>query len=200
VRGVLFDLLMAVMDSLSVWTEAAGGGERGIEWRDAVTARMMASSSYAPYEPLVAEGAAAIDLPIGAADRLVKRWAEMVPWPDAASISGLSIPYAFVTNCSGRLAGAAARRSGLEPRFVLSAEEAGRYKPHPAVYREACRRLGTDPAATMFVAGSPYDAAGARAAGLRSTLVVRRPDHHADDATIIVVASLHDAVSAIDPR
>ncbi len=109
---------MAVMDSLSVWTEAAGGGGRGIEWRDAVTARMMASSSYAPYEPLVAEAAAAIDLPIGAADRLVKRWAEMVPWPDAAAISGLSIPYAFVTNCSGRLAGAAARRSGLEPRFV----------------------------------------------------------------------------------
>ncbi len=40
---------------------------------------------------------------------------------------------------------------------------------------------------------------GAPAAGLRSTLVVRRPDHHADDATIIVVASLHEAVSAIDP-
>jgi hypothetical protein len=40
---------------------------------------MMASSSYAPYEPLVAAAAAAIGLPIGAADRLVKRWAEMVP-------------------------------------------------------------------------------------------------------------------------
>ncbi|MBA3627413.1 MAG: HAD hydrolase-like protein [Chloroflexi bacterium] len=94
------------------------------------------------------------------------------------------------------------RRATLGTRTTvrLSAEEAGRYKPHPAVYREACRRLGTDPAATMVVAGSPYDAAGARAAGLRSTLVVRRPDHHADDATIIVVASLHDAVSAIDPR
>ena len=102
---------MAVMDSLTVWTDAAGGRRRGLEWRDAVTARMMASGSYAPYESLVAEAAAAMPPP------------------------------------------------------------------------------GTDPAATMFVAGSPYDAAGARAAGLRSTLVVRRPDHHADDATIIVVAA-----------
>ncbi len=191
---------MAVMDSLSVWTDAAGGRRRGLEWRDAVTARIMASGSYAPYEPLVEEAAKAIGLPTGAADRLVERWAEMVPWPDAAAVSGVSIPYAFVTNCSGRLAEAAARRSGLEPRFVLSAEEAGRYKPHPTIYRDACRRLGTDAGATMFVAGSPYDAAGARAAGLRTTLVVRRPEHHADDATIIVVPSLHNVVSAIDPR
>ena len=197
-RGVLFDLLMAVMDSLTVWTDAAGGRRRGLEWRDAVTARIMASGSYAPYESLVAEAAAAVGLPTGAAGRLVARWAEMVPWPDAAAISGLSIPYAFVTNCSGWLAGAAARRSGLEPRFVLSAEEAGRYKPHPTVYREACRRLGTDPAATMFVAGSPYDAAGAQAAGLRSSLVVRRPDHDAD-ATTVVLTTLHDVLGAIDP-
>ena len=71
----------------------------------------------------------------------------MEPWPDAAALSRLSLPYGFVTNSSETLARIAAGRfSGSEPRFTLSAEVAGWFKPQPPIYRAACERLGLDPA------------------------------------------------------
>jgi len=189
---------MGVMDSLQTWTAAGGDSERGLRWRDTVTERMVAARSYSPYEDLVVDAAAQVGLPAAAAVELFDRWSDMEPWPDAAALARLSLPYGFVTNCSTALAQIAAHRSGLRPRFTMSAQEAGWYKPEPAIYRAACRKLGTAPEATMFVAGTPYDAAGARAAGLHAWLVLRRPDHHAPDAYISVATSLETVVAASD--
>ena len=196
-QGILFDLLMAVMNSLDVWQAAAGDRSRGLEWRDRVTARMAALGRYQPYEELVRLAAGEAGLEPDASRRLVEAWAGMDPWPDAAAIAGISVPYGFVTNCSTRLARIAAERSGMQPRFTLSAEEAGWYKPAVPIYREACRRLGSAPERAAFVAGSPYDAAGARAAGLHAWLVLRRDDHRSPLPAIRVVASLADAVADI---
>lgn len=58
---------------------------------------------------------------------------------------------------------------GLEEFFevVLISEEVGRRKPHPAIFREATRRLGCRADTTLFVGDSATDdVAGARAAGL----------------------------------
>jgi HAD superfamily hydrolase (TIGR01493 family) len=175
VEAVLFDLLMAVMDSPAVWARAAGEAGRGLAWRDAVTARMVRSGRYRPYEELVASAADALDLPPTSIDRLWSAWPTMDPRPDADVIGRLSLPYAFVTNCSIALAHATADRSGLDPSFVLPAEEAGLYKPSPGIYRMACSRLRAAPERTLFVAGAAYDAAGASAAGLPAALVIRRP-------------------------
>ena len=196
-RGVLFDLLMGVMNSLETWTAAAGDPESGLRWRDEVTARMVAARAYTPYEDLVADAAPAAGLPRDTAAQLFDRWSRMDPWPDAEAISRLSIPYAFVTNCSTALAQVAAHRSRLQPQFTMSAEEAGWFKPEPAIYQAACRRIGLDPARTMLVAGSPYDAAGARAAGLQAWLVVRRADHRPAAANIQAAGSLVEIVDAI---
>lgn len=196
--GVLFDLLMAVMNSLETWSASAPDPALGPAWRDAVTVRMAVSRSYAPYEEMVAEAAAEIGLPSGAPGELFDRWSDMQPWPDAAALSHLTLPYGFVTNCSTELARLAARRSGLTPRFTLSAEEAGWYKPDARIYREACRRLGSTPERTLFVAGSPYDVEGARASGLHAWLVVRRPDHRPSAASITTATSLAEVVAAID--
>lgn len=194
--GVLFDLLMAVMNSLATWASAAGDDRVALVWRDAATSRMVASRSYVPYRDLVADAADEAGLPPEAVERLFEEWAEMNPWPDAAAIRRLAVPYGFVTNCSAELARTAAGRSGLRPEVVLSAEEAGWYKPEARVYREAVRRLGTPLERTAFVAGSAYDAAGARAAGLRTWLVGRR------DAPTPVgvtgVPTLEDAIRDID--
>jgi 2-haloalkanoic acid dehalogenase type II len=165
---------MAVMNSLETWASAAGE-ERGLAWRDAVTDRMRAAGAYVAYDALVAETARDLGLPPTAVQRLRDAWARMRPWPDAAALAALSLPYAFVTNCSTALARQASALSGLAPRFTLSAEEAGWYKPRPEVYRQACVRIGSEPAHTWFVAGAAYDAAGAHAAGLRAWLVPRRP-------------------------
>lgn len=194
VDGVLLDLLMGVMNSLSTWTVAAGDRTRGLEWRDAVTARMVAAGAYTPYERLLADTASALDLAATAPTDLVDQWADMDPWPDAAALRRLHVPFGFVTNCSSRLAKVAAEHSGLVPVFVLSAEEAGWFKPDARVYLEACRRLGTAPDRTAFIAGSAYDAAGARAAGLPAWLVRRRADQPASVESVSVAVSLDEVV------
>jgi 2-haloalkanoic acid dehalogenase type II len=196
VDGVLLDLLMAVMNSLQVWSAAARDRARGLKWRDAVTARM-SQGAYRPYGEIVAEAAAEIGLPDGSRSELFESWKRMQPWPDAAALARLTLPYAFVTNSSTPLARIAAERSGLRPLFVLSAEEAGWYKPHRNVYREACRRLGSSPERIVFVAGSRYDAEGASAAGLQTWLVRRRPDQDIDEARIRVASSLEEVVESI---
>jgi 2-haloalkanoic acid dehalogenase type II len=187
--GILFDLLMAVMDSPGTWTAAADDRGRGLAWRDAATARMIAAGTYVPFEELVREAAADVGLPDSAASQLFDRWPTMRPRADAARVARLTVPFAFVTNCSTALARAAVQRSGLQPAFTLTAEEAGCYKPDPRIYQLACQRLGTDPRRTLFVAGAPYDAAGAQRAGLRVALVNRRPDL-APPAGVRVVGSL----------
>jgi 2-haloacid dehalogenase len=199
IRGVLFDLLMAVMNSVAVWTSVAGDPLRGLAWRDAVTARMAAAGTYVPYEALVAEAADEVNLPSVATRQLFARWPAMEAWPDAQAITDLSMPYAFVTNCSTKLATLTAERSGLHPRFTLSAEDAGCFKPTAQIYHEGCRRLGFPPHETAFVAGSPYDAAGARAAGLQTWLVVRRScdDQRSSQHPVRIATSLHAVVAEI---
>ena len=193
VDAVLLDLLMAVMNSLAIWSEVAGDERRGLAWKDAVTRRITASSAYVPFEEQVFAATADVGLPTEAASELFARWPEIEPWPDSAALARLALPYAFVTNCSQALAQVAAGKTRLAPRFVLSAEEAGWYKPDHRIYQEACRRLASLPASTLFVAGSAYDADGARAAGLPSVLVARRPDEHAERRA----ASLADIVAEI---
>jgi len=195
--AVLFDLLMGVMNSLELWEAAAQDRDRGLAWRDAVTKRMAATNSYEPYERLVEEVAIEIGLDAGASGELLDRWLRMKPWPDATAVDGLTVPYAFVTNCSAPLASVAARRSGLDPVFTLSAQEAGWYKPDERIYREACRRLDRPMDKVLFVAGSPYDADGARAAGLSVMQVARRPDHR-DDVSSHVATTLVEIVAAVE--
>jgi 2-haloacid dehalogenase len=197
IAGVLIDLLMAVMNSPEIWSAAAKDRRRGLAWRDAVTACMAAGGSYVPYEQLVADAAEEAGLDSGATARLVDAWTRMEPWPDSHALSRLSVPYGFVTNCSTELALIAAGRSGLQPQFTMSAEEAGWFKPHASIYLAARRRLGTEPARTAFIAGSPYDAEGARMAGLRPWLVLRRPDHRAGHNLISVATSLEEVVAAL---
>jgi 2-haloacid dehalogenase len=191
---------MAVMNSLETWTTAAGERELGIRWRDGVTAAMAASDGYLAYEELVNKVAANHGLPEVATARLVEGWGRMDPWPDAVALGDLALPFGFVTNCSTRLGQIAADRSGVDPRFTLTAEDVGRYKPDPLVYREGLRMLGIPASDVLFVAGSAYDAAGAHRAGLRTWLVLRRPDQRAPLSAIKVASSLREIVAAVNDR
>ena len=193
--AVLMDLLMATMDSVSTWAAAANDRQVGLAWRDAVTGRMIAAGRYVPFDDLVVAAAVDLQLPPEAPDRLRAAWSEMRPWPDAATAQGLRVPFAFVTNCSRALAAEAAERSGLNPAFTLSAEESGWYKPRPEMYRLACTRMDAAVGEVHFVAGAPYDAIGASDAGLRATLVARRPPAGPLPPGIAVVSSLAEALS-----
>lgn len=75
------------------------------------------------------------------------------------------------------------RRVGLADRVevLVGVDTLGVGKPDPAVFHEACRRLGTDPARTAYVGDElDVDALGAVAAGLVGVWVDRPGPRRAD--------------------
>ena len=168
-RAVLFDLLTALLDSWSLWDAVAGNRDDGRRWRATYLRNTYGEGRYRPYETLVREAAVAAGLPDSLGNELIARYGELTPWPEVAGVLGAlgrAVPLAVVTNCSERLGREAAARTGIAFAAVVTAERAGFYKPHPAPYRLALAELGVAPADCLFVAGSPYDLAGAGALGL----------------------------------
>ncbi len=68
------------------------------------------------------------------------------------------------------------RFAGLRDRFelVLSAQDAGAYKPAPPAYRMALDRTGTEGDDVCFVSTHWWDVAGAKRSGLHTAWVARR--------------------------
>ena len=170
VDAVVFDLLTALLDSWTVWNLTAGSVADGKRWRHEYLRLTYGCGAYRPYEELVAEAACNVGLPLTHADTLAARWPELRPWPEAASVLGAlvkrGIPLGTATNCSRVLGHQAADCARVPFAAVVTAEEAGFYKPRPEPYRAVLQRLGTDPARTLFVAGSPADVPGAQAVGM----------------------------------
>lgn len=72
--------------------------------------------------------------------------------------------------------------NGFSFDAVVDSEEVGRFKPHVSMFREACARLGVDPARAAYVGDSPWaDVAGARNAGLRAVWINRHGVDWPDD-------------------
>jgi 2-haloacid dehalogenase len=177
VRAVCFDLLSALLDSWSVWDGVAaslGRSELGRPWRQRYLQITSTVGGYRPYLELVARAALDAGLPDEAVPRLEAAWDDLQPWADVVpALAALRIPRAVATNCSVTLGLRAAACVGIPFDAVVTAEEAGAYKPDPAPYRLACERLGMAPREVAFVAGSPFDARGALAFGFPVTWVNR---------------------------
>jgi len=164
--AVGFDLLTALLDTWSLWSEVAGDRELGMRWHAASQA-LLRGRRYRPFEDIVRESAGEVDVDARRAGELLRRWGEFEPWPDVPPVlERLDGTRRFVvTNCSRKLGRLAAFRAG---RFelVVTAEEAGAYKPDPLPYRMALERLALDPAEVLFVAGSAHDVGGAARVGM----------------------------------
>lgn len=65
--------------------------------------------------------------------------------------------------------------AGLRPYFqdIISAEEVRVYKPTPAIYQHAAKRLGRAPAETRLISANPFDVTGALNARLKAAWVNR---------------------------
>jgi len=194
-RAVCFDLLSALLDSWSVWDRVAGSlghADLGRAWRGRYLEITSTVGGYRPYLALVVQAATGVGLPEEAASGLEQAWDQLRPWPDVVPALGvLEVPTAVVTNCSIALGRRAAACVGVSFDVVVTAEEAGAYKPDPAPYQLACERLGCAPAEVAFVAGSPFDALGAVAHGFRVTWVTRLGDPVPDGlARVKIVPSL----------
>jgi 2-haloalkanoic acid dehalogenase type II len=128
-----------------------------------------ATGAYRPYEDLVIESAESVGIGRAAGESLIVRWRELEPWPEAADVLdrlAQCLPLGVVTNCSVALGTQAAELVGVSFHSVITAEAVGTYKPHPRPYNAAVSALGTTPARTLFVAGSPGDIGGASHAGM----------------------------------
>lgn len=167
--AVIFDLLTALIDSWSLWNDVAGSEDDGLRWRKEYLRLTYGAGEYRPYETIVAEAAEAAEIDKAAAGELARRWNELKAWPETDRVLTELHKRAMlgvVTNCSVKLGHAAARSVFGEFKVVVTAEEAGYYKPRRETYAKTLEALGTDPARTLFVAGSAADVPGASALGM----------------------------------
>lgn len=165
-RAVGFDLLTALLDTWSLWADVAGDRALGMRWH-AASQQLLRGQVYRPYADITYESAESVGIPRRKADEFLRRFGEFSPWPDVpAVLAQLGDRKRFiVTNCSRDLGERAAGKAG---RFdlVVTAEDAGAYKPDPRPYRLALSRLGLEGPDVLFVAGSAHDVGGAARAGM----------------------------------
>jgi len=136
--AVGFDLLTALLDTWSLWSDVAGDRALGMRWHGASQA-LLRGRRYRPFEEIIRESASEVGVDAKRASTLLRRWGEFEPWPDVPPVlDRLDRTRRFVvTNCSRKLG----RLAALE-------------------------RLGLDPAEVLFVAGSAHDVGGAARAGM----------------------------------
>jgi putative hydrolase of the HAD superfamily len=91
-------------------------------------------------------------------------------------VSNFAIP-----ECVARLL----ERQGLEKLFdvVIVSGAVNKRKPHPEIYRKALEKLGVKAAETVFVGDTvDADVQGAKAAGMKTVYIERRPQENAEAA------------------
>ena len=109
--------------------------------------------------------------------RFMQVWQDLHPYED--SIQGLhrlAGKYRLVALSNGEpdfLHHLTANRIKFDFDAVISVEEGGAFKPHPAVYRSAARIIDSAPSTIMMVAAHSFDIMGARACGFRGAYVNR---------------------------
>jgi 2-haloacid dehalogenase len=115
-------------------------------------------------------------LPPGSAVRLADASERLLPWPDAAAGLDLlagDLPVLGLSNASRRVLAGLSAGGGLRWHQVLSAEDAGTYKPGREIYELA---LASAPAAAeppFMVAAHAWDLRAAAAAGMRTAYLPR---------------------------
>jgi 2-haloacid dehalogenase len=138
-------------------------------WRQAQLERTWELNQLGRFEPFDRVTRRALEkvapgLDAGAADRLCAAWLSLPPFPEAAAtlrrLRDAGARTAILSNGTAAMIEAALAAAGLVVDEVLSVERVGVYKPDPRVYALVPRD------GTLFVSANPFDADGARRAGL----------------------------------
>ncbi len=112
-------------------------------------------------------------------DALAGAWERLPAWPEAAEaladVRRRPIALAVLSNGDHGMLEALMRTFPVRFDRIISVE-GGKFKPHPSVYRKALAEMGVRADDLLHVAGSPTDAAGATAAGLRTIWINRAGD------------------------
>lgn len=209
VAAVVFDMDGVLLDSEQLWDVAREQlvAERGGRWHAGAQRAMMGMSSpewsrYMHEELGVPDAPAAIDAEV--VRRLSVLYREGLPLLPGAveAVEGLAArwPLGLASSSNRPLIDLALDLADLTARFAatVSSEEVPRGKPDPAVYLEAARRLGVDPAGCVAVEDSSNGLRAAHAAGMA---VIAVPNAHYPPAAdaLALAALVLPGVAALDP-
>ncbi len=111
-----------------------------------------------------------LELPAETRTRLVAAWNRLRPWPEAgdvlAGVKARGCLTALLSNGDEAMLRELAAALPVPVDHIFAADQAGFYKPHPAIYELPLKTLGLDRSEVLHVAGSASDVMGARSFGL----------------------------------
>jgi 2-haloacid dehalogenase len=103
---------------------------------------------------------------------------KLKPFPDVvaalAKLRSGGYSLAILSNGDPDMLKAAAPHIGFPFDQVISAAQAGAFKPHWKTYAKAEELIGFDRSSILFVANHPFDCIGAKAYGMRTAFIDRR--------------------------
>jgi 2-haloacid dehalogenase len=101
---------------------------------------------------------------------------------------------AILSNGTPKMLMTACQTAGITAMLdtIISVEQAGTFKPAPAVCSLVQTELGVAPARTLFVSGNPWDSQAALANGFAVVRVNRQGDPDEYGLRHHLVAELHD--------
>lgn len=137
-------------------------------------------------------------IPEAEKDHLNRAWTRLAPWPDSVEgLLRLKRKYVLSTLSNGNFAWLVdmAKHAGLPWDCVLTAENARRYKPDPAVYRMAIELFGDDPSRVMLAAAHNYDLAHARSHGMLTAFIPRPREYGPGQTTDLAAEKDWDVVA-----
>jgi 2-haloacid dehalogenase len=190
-QALIFDVnetLLDLTDLRTVLSTALGGGERLAEWffrllHGSVVAN--ATDSFRSFETIGVEALRAVAIRQGRelsedqAGELIAGFRSLPAHPDVPT--GLdrlgAAGFRLVALSNGSSVGIPAQltNAGIVDRFeqIVSVEEVARFKPDPAPYENALRRIELEPQETLMVAAHDWDIIGARAVGIPGAFITR---------------------------
>ena len=139
-----------------------------------------------------------IDLASGERETVAGAYDALDPFPDTVSalerLAETDLRLAVLSNGAPHSLESLAEGAGIEERFsaLISADEVETFKPDPAVYENAARRLDLPLSECWLVSSNAWDAAGAANAGMGVAWVNRAgdPPERVGGAADLVVDSL----------
>jgi 2-haloacid dehalogenase len=169
------------------------------------------SKGHVPFERLTeyslvyAEKRFGVELAKPERQAMVRGWQELKPFPEVITtlqkVKDLGYRIALLSNGDRLALRELAGRLDVDFDAIFSAEDAGVYKPHPSIYKQAVTRWRSRPARVMHVAGSSTDATGAKCAGLVTAWVNRDglPQDQLHYQADYVLASLGELLPIVTP-
>jgi 2-haloacid dehalogenase len=190
-RTLVFDVNETLLDlaALRPHFQALFGDESVLQaWFGELLRGSLVATVTGRYHPFGEIGRAAlrltgvrhgVELTESQIDAVLGTMTRLQPHPDVKPALGrlraAGFRLATLTNSPYSILERQLANAGLTPYFdvTLSVDDVQLFKPHPAVYRMAARRLEAAPGDLRLIAAHNWDVTGALRAGLRAAFVAR---------------------------